>query len=192
MLILLTVSEEIVSYRKKNDVWLPELQHVEDIIDEFKKHLPDVGEATDEKQIDEESKRVFNQRNNEAKDLSRRIIGKFTQGGKNCDYKRYSSRLIMDSVEYDFVIKDAVSKNIYVDREDAFLSDGTKLGTIVTYSDGYKPLYAHLRSSLLGYASINLFSMINRFPDTAVMVSTDSFYINAKHRDAVTRAGVHG
>ena len=61
----------------------------------------------------------------------------------------------MDSVEYDFVIKDAVSKNIYVDRREAFLSDGTKLGTIVNYIDGNRSAYAHLRASMLAYASIN-------------------------------------
>ena len=38
----------------------------------------------------------------------------------------------MDNIEYDFVIADAVSKNLYVDRKDALLSDGTKLGTVVT------------------------------------------------------------
>jgi len=66
------------------------------------------------------------------KDLGRKIIGKFTQGGKNCDYKRYSSRLIIDDAEYDFVIKDAVSKNKYATCKTAFLSNGTKIGTIVT------------------------------------------------------------
>jgi hypothetical protein len=91
----------------------------------------------------------------------------------------------MDDTEYDFVIADAVSKNLYVDRKDALLSDGTKLGTIVTYSDGYRSPYAHLRSSMLGYACINLFSMINIFPDFAVRVAVDSFYIDVKHSDAV-------
>jgi len=81
----------------------------------------------------------------------------------------------MDNVEYDFIIADAVSKIIYVNRKDAFLSDGTKLGTIVTYNDGYNLQYNHLRASMLGYASINLFSMINRFPEFAVRMATDSF-----------------
>ena len=45
----------------------------------------------------------------------------------------------MDNNEYDFVISDLVSKNIYVDRKDALPSDGTKLGTVVTYSNGYQP-----------------------------------------------------
>ena len=75
---------------------------------------PEKNIQADEKYIIEWSKRVFNQRNIEAKDLGRRIIGKFTQGGKKCDYKRYSSRLIIDNTEYDFVIADAVSKNIYM------------------------------------------------------------------------------
>jgi hypothetical protein len=91
----------------------------------------------------------------------------------------------MDDTEYDFVIADAVSKNIYVDRKDAFLSDGTKFGTVVTYCDGHCSQYTHLRSSMLGYACINLFSMINRFPDFAVRVAVDSFYIDVKHSDAV-------
>ena len=93
----------------------------------------------------------------------------------------------MDNTEYDFVIADAVSKNIYVDRKDAFLSDGTKLGTIVTYNDGYSSPYTHLRSSMLGYACINLFSMINRFPDSAVRVAVDSFYINKKYINEVAQ-----
>ena len=75
----------------------------------------------------------------------------------------------------------------YVDRKDAFLSNGTKLGTIVTYSDGYSSQYTHLRSSMLGYACINLFSMINRFPDTAVRVAVDSFYINKKYINEITK-----
>ena len=38
---------------------------------------------------------------------------------------------------------------------------------------------------MLGYACVNLFSMINRFPDTTVRVAVDSFYIDVKHSDAV-------
>ena len=181
MLISLTVSEAIISYRAQTTVWLPKPESLDSIIDESRKQFPD----RDDEFIIDWSKRVYNQRNSEAKELGRRIIGKFTQGGKKCDYKRYCSRLIMDSVEYDFVIADAVSKNMYVDRKDALLSDGTKLGTVVTYSEGYSPPYAHLRSSMLGYAAINLFSMINRFPDTAVRVATDSFYISAKNINEV-------
>ena len=74
-----------------------------------------------------------------------------------------------------------------MDRKDTFLSNEIKLGTIVTYSDGYSSQYIHLRSSLLGYACINLFSMINRFPDTAVRVAVDSFYINKKYINEVTK-----
>ena len=70
-----------------------------------------------------------------------------------------------------------------MDRKDALLSDGTKLGTIVTYSDGYRPPYTHLSAYMLSYASINLFSMINRFSDTAVRVAVDSFYIDAKYSE---------
>ena len=73
----------------------------------------------------------------------------------------------------------------YIDRKDAFLTDGTKLGTIVTYNDGYSFPYTHLSSSMLGYASINLFSMINRFPEFAVRVATDSVYIDVKHSESV-------
>ena len=109
MLISLTVSEAIISYRKQTNVWLPEPESLDSIIDESRKNI-----QADEKYIIEWSKRVFNQRNIEAKDLDRRIFGKFTQGGKKCDYKRYSSRLIIDNTEYDFVIADAVSKNMWI------------------------------------------------------------------------------
>ena len=102
------------------------------------------------------------------------------------DYKRYSSRLIIDDAEYDFVIKDAVAKDRYANCKTALLSDGTKLGTIVTYSDGDSSPYSHLRASMLGYASINLFSMINRFPNNAVRVAIDSMYIDRKYIKEVT------
>ena len=65
--------------------------------------------------------------------------------------------MIIDSVEYDFIIADVTSKGIYVNRKDAFLSDGTKFGTIVTYTDGANHQYVHLRWSMLTYASIITF-----------------------------------
>lgn len=184
MLISLVVSEAIISYRKQTNVWLPEPESLDSIIEESRKYI-DASISTDEYIIDW-SKKVFNQRNSEAKDLGRRIIGKFTQGGKNSDYKRQSSRLIIDDAEYDFVIKDAVAKNKYINCKTAFLSNGTKLGTVITYSDGDSSPYTHLRASMLGYASINLLSMINRFPDTAVRVAIDSMYIDKKYINDVT------
>jgi hypothetical protein len=78
MQISLTVSEAIISYRAQTDVWLPEPERLDSIIDESRKHLRDC----DEEYIIEWSKKIFNQRNSEAKDLGRRIIGKLTQGGK--------------------------------------------------------------------------------------------------------------
>jgi len=182
MLISLVVSEAIISYRKQTDVWLPEPESLESIIDRSRKHID-----ADEEYIIDWSKKILNQRNSEAKDLGRRIIGKFTQGGKNFDYQRQSSRLIIDDAEYDFVIKDAVAKNIYANCKTAFLSNGTKLGTVVTYSDGDSSAYPHLRASMLGYASINLFSMINRFPNTAVRDTIDSMYIDSKYINEVTK-----
>ena len=74
-----------------------------------------------------------------------------------------------------------------MDRKDAFLSDGTKLGTIVTYSDGYSSPYVHLRASLLGYTCINLFSMINRFPDISVRAAVDTFYIDQTYINEVAK-----
>ena len=45
---------------------------------------------------------------------------------------KHFSRLIIDPVEYNFVIAEALARKIYVDRRDAFLSNVTRLGTIVT------------------------------------------------------------
>ncbi len=182
MLISLVVSEAIISYRKQTNVWLPEPESLDSIIDESRKHID-----ADEEYIIDWSKKIFNQRNSEAKNLGRRIIGKFTQGGKNFDYQRRSSRLIIDDAEYDFIIKDTITKNKYANRETAFLSNRTKLGTVVTYSDGNSSAYPHLRASMLGYASINLFSMINRFPNTADRVAIDSMYIDIKYINEVTK-----
>ncbi len=98
-----------------------------------------------------------------AKDLCRKIIGKFTQGGSH-DHKRICTRLIMDDAELDFIIADTMKKNTFISRCNAYLSDKTKLGTIVSYTDGESPKFTHLRSSMLAYVSINILSMINRFP----------------------------
>ena len=81
MLISLTVSEAIISYPKQTNEWLPEPERLDSIMDESRKSI-----HADEKYIIEWSKRAFNQRNSEAIDLGRRIIGKFTQG-KNATTK---------------------------------------------------------------------------------------------------------
>ena len=86
MLISLTVSDAIISYRAQTEVWLPEPERLDSIIDKQREQID-----ADEEYIVEWSKNLFNQRIIEAKDLGRRVIGTFTQGGKNCDYKRYSS-----------------------------------------------------------------------------------------------------
>ena len=121
-----------------------------------------------------------------AKDIGRKIIGKFTTGGR-FDNAKYSSRLITDNVEYDFIIKNLTTHNKFVTKKDAFLSNGTRLGTVVTYIDEETAQYTHLRSSMLAYTSINLFSMINKFPETAVRVATDSMYIHKKYIKEVER-----
>ena len=52
------------------------------------------------------------------------------------------------------------------------------LGWILTYYDGSQPQYAHLNASMLGYAHINLLSMLTRFTQKeAVRVATDSICI---------------
>ncbi|KAL3877909.1 hypothetical protein ACJMK2_035551 [Sinanodonta woodiana] len=119
-----------------------------------------------------------------AKDLGRKIIGKFTAGGRY-DNAKYSSRLITDNVEYDFIVKNLTENNKFVGRRGVFLSNGKRLGTIVTYIDGENAQWTHLRSSMLAYTTINLLSMINRFPETAVRVATDSMYIHKKYIEDV-------
>ena len=84
----------------------------------------------------------------------------------------------MADAEINFIIADTTERNTFISRCNAYLSDETKLGTIVSYTDGGSPQFTHLRSSMLTYISINLLSMINRFPNTAARVATDSFYIN--------------
>ena len=52
------------------------------------------------------------------------------------------------------------------------------LGHILTYYDGSQPQYTHLRASALGFAHINLISILSRFTqDEADSVATDSIYI---------------
>ena len=87
----------------------------------------------------------------------------------------------MDDAELNFIIADTTTKNTFISRNTAFLSNGTKLGTIVNYSDGESPQYTHLRSSMLAYVSINLLSMKNKISQFVVRIATDSFYINKKH-----------
>ena len=100
------------------------------------------------------SKDLYRCREKIAKDIGRKIIGKFTTGGR-FDNAKYSSRLIIDNAEYDFIIKNLTMTNRYVTRKDAFLSNRKRLGTIVTYIDGETAQYTHLRSSMLAYTTIN-------------------------------------
>ena len=107
------------------------------------------------------------------------IIGKFTQGSK-ADGKRLTRRLVTDRRELDFLVRDNHKNGTLVGAPEKCL-----LGYILTYYDGDQPQYAHLRASMLGYAHINLISMLKRFePEEVVRVATDSLYIqkSALHR----------
>ena len=175
MLLSLIVGEAIISYKCQKDVWLPK-PDLNNIIQQQREQFPDLADE----EIMRASSGLYHCREKIAKDISRRMIGKFTTRGRFYNAK-YSSRLITDSAEYDFVIKNLTTTNMYVTLRDAFLSNGKRFGTIVTYIDGENAQYTHLRSSMLAYTTINLFSMINRFPDIAVRVATDSMHIQKKH-----------
>ena len=167
MLKSLLVSEAIISYRMQTEVWLPEQREYSD----------------------EENPDNTDYLNQITRDLGRKIIGKFTQGG-SYDHKRHCTRLIMDDAELNFIIADTTNKNTFRSRETAFLSNGTKLGTIVSYIDGESPQYTHLRSSMLAYVSVNLLSMINKVSQFAVRVATDSFYISKKHLQLLDKLNI--
>jgi hypothetical protein len=129
ILISLRVTEAIISYSSQKLVWLPEPNRFN--IDDTRKEFPDLDEdhiIQIRKCRDEHDEKL-------AKDLGRKIIGKFTLGG-SYDYKRHCTRLIMDDAELDFIIADTTEKSTFISRCNAYLSDGTKLGTIVSYLDG--------------------------------------------------------
>ncbi len=58
-----------------------------------------------------------------AKDLGRKIIGKFTQGS-SYGHKRHCARLIMDEDELDFIITDITEKNTFISRSNVFYRMG--------------------------------------------------------------------
>lgn len=182
ILVSLTVSEAIICYHRQTEVWLPTPIPItlEEVIEDWSRECPETPIDNITKFAPEILEVRLKNNESAAKDLGRRIIGKFTQGGAY-DHKRHHSRLIMDKTELELVIADAATNNTFCNREDVFLSDGKKLGTVFSYIDGESSQYTHLRSSMLAYVSINLLSMINRFPDVALRVATDSFYINRKH-----------
>ncbi|KAK3595708.1 hypothetical protein CHS0354_026929, partial [Potamilus streckersoni] len=103
--------------------------------------------------------------------------------------RRKTAKLILDPGELKFVVNDAVSKAVLCPQQKttAKLSSGEDFGTIVEYLSDEMPQYAHLRSYMLSYSMINLFTMLNRFPDIAFRVATDSFYINKEHQPAVDK-----
>ncbi len=180
VLVSLKVNEAIISYSPQKQVWLPEPDRFN--IEDARKEFPDLAED-DIIKINNNIRKYRDEHDEKrAKDLGRKIIGKFTHGG-SYGYKRHCTRLIMDDAELDFIIADTTEKNTFINRSNAYLSDGTKLGTIVSCIEGDSPQFTHLRSSMLSYVSINLLSMINRFPRYAVRVATDSFYINKKYKD---------
>ena len=100
------------------------------------------------------------------------IIGKFTQGNK-ADGKRLTRRLVTNEGELDYLVKDTRQSGTLVGAPQR-----CPLGHILTYYDGSQPQYIHLRASMLGYAHINMLTMLTRFSDAeAVRVATDSLYI---------------
>ena len=145
----LTVSEAIVSLSKQTQVWLPD-----------------------------------------DKEMSRIIIGKLTQGGSN-DCKQMTRRWVQNKAEVDFLARDLRETNSLVGYDRVpFILDVTNFekadeiqndanGHVVTYYEGYQLQYTHLRASMLGYASINIISMLQRFQPVDVRrVATDSLFIS--------------
>ena len=108
----------------------------------------------------------------DSRDQACSVIGKFTQGSK-VDGKRMTRRLVTDQGELDFLVRDTRQSGTLVGAPMK-----CPLGHILTYYDGSKPQYAHLRASMLAYTHINLLSMLSRFePEEAVRVATDSIYV---------------
>jgi hypothetical protein len=79
----------------------------------------------------------------------------------------------MDKGELDFLVRDTREKGTLIGAPEK-----CPLGSILTYYDGEQPQYMHLRASMLGYAHINLLSMLSRFTEQeAVRVATNSIYL---------------
>ncbi len=78
-----------------------------------------------------------------------------------------------DQGELDFLVRDARQSGTLV-----CAPQGCPLGQIFTYYDGSQPQYTNLRARMLGYANINLLSMLARFkPQEAARIATDNIYI---------------
>ena len=108
------------------------------------------------------------------------ILGKFTQENKTRG-KRLTRRLVADPGELAFLVRDTRMNGTLVGAPQR-----SSLGHILIYYDSSaQPQYLHLRASMLGYAPINLMTMLKRFePDELVGVATDSLYVrkSALHR----------
>ena len=94
---------------------------------------------------------------------------------------------MLDPEELNFIIDDAISKGVFFRQSIARLSSGEQFGTIVEYFQDEMPQYTHLRSYMLAYVTINLLTMVNRFPNIAVRVATDSFYYDKKYHPEVEK-----
>ncbi|MEW8689144.1 MAG: hypothetical protein AB2556_25260, partial [Candidatus Thiodiazotropha sp.] len=89
------------------------------------------------------------------------------------DGKRLTRRLVIDRGELDFLVRDTRLSGTLVGAPMK-----CELGHILSYYDGSKPQFIHLRASMLAYAHINLLTMLLRYtPDDAMRVATDSLYI---------------
>ena len=100
------------------------------------------------------------------------VIGKFTKGSV-ADGKRLTRRLVIDQGELEFLVRDTRQSGTLVGAPQK-----SPVGHILTYYDGPRSQFTHLRASLLTYAHINLLSMLSRFtPNEAVRVATDSIYV---------------
>ena len=75
-----------------------------------------------------------------------------------------------DKGELDYLVRDTRKSGTLVGAPSR-----CPLGWILTYYDGSQTQYAHLRASMLGYAYINLFSMLTMFAqEEAVRVATEA------------------
>ena len=98
-------------------------------------------------------------------------IGKFTLGSK-AGGKRLTRRLVTNQGEPDFLKRETHESGMLV------ATSQCPLGHILTYYDGTQLQYTHLRASMLGYAHINLITILKRFkPEEVLREATDSLYI---------------
>ena len=108
----------------------------------------------------------------EDRDQGCAIIGKFTHGNK-AGGKRLTRKLVTDPGELAFLVRDTPMNGTLVGAPQR-----CPLGYILTHYDSSQPQYPHLRASMLGYARINLITMLKRSePDKVVRVATDSLYV---------------